>query len=453
MTGGGDWEWVARCAGLTGPNGKHFCFHCKVLLSDTKSGKPHALHILPKYQPRTHGHSRVLPPNEDFSRTIEGIKGNAARFKAAGDKAEAKNFENCINAPLLSGVGTGGKMLDTYSCTPLHVSLGIGLQTLNIIEDTAIKLDKDILESEGDYEPYTPILDKKDKLFRPCQVLERVIQERKDTIDEKKERQKEIKDANPSHFERNGRRGFRVNSVAARKSRNDVNEIKGQIDAQKEDLAWVEKLLKEKEKALEDTLKSLETIKGPFKTRFDNVLKHLKLQRAAYHSGSLVGPDVHKLTKKENIKLLTNVFKPIKMDVNNGTESKLFSSHELAQRIKTLLTKFSDCYTLYTENRILCRHEVEILVVRCCSLGCWFPVNFPKQSLRRKFHLLTVEMPKQVRRQLTIGLLTEQTIESIHPYINKLDRMFASVIDKGRKATLVMRQQNMFSNTMLPWLK
>ena len=327
---------------------------------------------------------------------------------------------------------------------------------LNIIENQALELDKNILESQGDWEPYTPILEKKAWILRRCQILERTIQDREDTIEEMKESQKQIKDANPSHFERNGRRGYRLNSVPARKSRNDFNEIKGRIDSHKEDLAWIKKLLKEKEKELEQTLKSLETIKGPFKTRFDNVLKKLKLQRAAYHSGSLVGPDVHKLTKKDNIKLLTSVFKPLELKVNNDddtTETTIFSSHQLAQKLKTLLSKFADCYTLYTENRILCRHEVEMLVVRCCSLGCWFPANFPEQSLRRKFHLLSVEIPKQVRRQLSIGIVTEQTIESIHPYINKLDRMFASVIDKGRKATLVMRQQNMFSNTMLPWLQ
>ena len=114
VTDGGDWEWVVRCAGLTEPNGKHYCFHCKVILSDTKNGRLHALHILPKYQTQTSGHSRVLPHNGDFSRSIKEITNNVAKLRAAGDRAEVKNFENCINPPLLTGIGTGGKMIDTY---------------------------------------------------------------------------------------------------------------------------------------------------------------------------------------------------------------------------------------------------------------------------------------------------------------------------------------------------
>ena len=94
VTGGGDWEWDVRCAGLTGPNWKHFCFHSKLILSDTKNGKPHALHILPKYQTQTTGHSRVLPPNDDFFVVHQGdqITDTVAKFRATGDKAVFKGF-------------------------------------------------------------------------------------------------------------------------------------------------------------------------------------------------------------------------------------------------------------------------------------------------------------------------------------------------------------------------
>ena len=90
-------------------------FSLQVILPDTKSGKPHALHILPTYQAQTNGHSQVVSPNDHFSWSIKEIIDNAAKFRAAGDKAEAKDFENCINPPLLSGIGTEGKMIDTAS--------------------------------------------------------------------------------------------------------------------------------------------------------------------------------------------------------------------------------------------------------------------------------------------------------------------------------------------------
>ena len=54
-------------------------------------------------------------------------------------------------------------MIDTCSCTPLHVSLGIGLQVVNIIENEAIGLDKkkNTIESQVNWEAYTPVLGKK----------------------------------------------------------------------------------------------------------------------------------------------------------------------------------------------------------------------------------------------------------------------------------------------------
>ena len=48
-TYGGDWEWLKNISGLTGLNGRHFCFDCMVSLSDTPPGIPHAQVIFPRY--------------------------------------------------------------------------------------------------------------------------------------------------------------------------------------------------------------------------------------------------------------------------------------------------------------------------------------------------------------------------------------------------------------------
>ncbi len=122
-----------------------------------------------------------------------------------------------------------------------------------------------------------------------------------------------------------------------------------------------------------------------------------------------------------------------------------FGSHQLAVQVHTLLSKFKDCYDLYNANHPLCTHEVEMMTLRCSSFGCWFPVSFPTQNLKQKFHLLTVDVPKQARRLQTTGMITEQTIESIHPYINELDRRFAKVADETQKGHIIMKQQNMYS--------
>jgi hypothetical protein len=202
------------------------------MLDDTKKGKPHGLHILQKYRNKTNNLPRVLPPDADFLRTFKGIEQKHNEYVAAGAQtAKAMNFENCINKPLLKGIGTAaGAMIDTYSCTPLHISLGIGLQILNIIENQAIQLDKEIWESEGAWEPYSQLLTEKSRLLRRCATLERTIEDRDDSIAERKERQMAMKTGNPRAFEKNGRR-LVDKTVAARKIRNDYEVLAGEVES------------------------------------------------------------------------------------------------------------------------------------------------------------------------------------------------------------------------------
>ena len=37
----GDWEFIARLVGLTGPNGMYFCNYCHATIKDLEKGKPH----------------------------------------------------------------------------------------------------------------------------------------------------------------------------------------------------------------------------------------------------------------------------------------------------------------------------------------------------------------------------------------------------------------------------
>ena len=50
--------------------------------------------------------------------------------------------------------------------------------------------------------------------------------------------------------------------------------------------------------------------RGIFQTKFCNVMDNMKLQCQVYHNGALVGNDIHKLTKNEDISNISTVFKP-----------------------------------------------------------------------------------------------------------------------------------------------
>ena len=98
-------------------------------------------------------------------------------------------------------------------------------------------------------------------------------------------------------------------------------------------------------------------------------------------------------------------------------------------------------------------HEVELLALRCSEFGCWFPVNFPSENLKRKFHLLTVEIPRQARLLGTVGMMSEQATESIHAYLNKLERMFVTVREPAKRQQLLIRQHTQYSSPHLGHLK
>ena len=147
------------------------------------------------------------------------------------------------------------------------------------------------------------------------------------------------------------------------------------------------------------------------------VMDEMNLQCQAYHSGSLVGNDVHKLTKLKNISKISNVFKPISIQLSCG-EFKGFSPNENSVKMRTLLTKSKQCYDLYTASRPLGRHEVALLGIRCSSLGCWFPVRYPNISVIPKFHVLTYHIPEKDYSMRTVGMEAEHASESIHGVIN-----------------------------------
>ena len=119
---------------------------------DMPKTRPHAIHILPKYQDKTDGRSIVIPDEEDFLRTFDSCHVKYAEFTAAGgDKKHAQKYNNCINPPLITGPEY---TVDTISTSPLHISLGLGLQVLNIVENSAIALDAEVKKAEGNYTPF-----------------------------------------------------------------------------------------------------------------------------------------------------------------------------------------------------------------------------------------------------------------------------------------------------------
>ena len=119
---------------------------------------------------------------------------------------------------------------------------------------------------------------------------------------------------------------------------------------------------------------------------------------------------------------------------NGGCQT--FTSSNMMSKVSTLLTKLSLCYRLYSP-------------VRCASFGCWVPVNFTSISLLRKFHVLTYHVPEKAVKKGTVGMEAEHCSESIHPVVNKLERMYATTQNACDRLALVAKSQWLQSNSTL----
>ncbi|XP_070576880.1 uncharacterized protein [Ptychodera flava] len=182
LTFGGDWEWLARLLGLSGPNGKYFCPCCLSTLSQLSNGIPQGLHILPKYQSylsTSHVASSEIP-----LRSFEQCHKEADLFQISGSNLKDASLHfNCISPPLIGNYGNINEVLSTM---PLHVSLGQGLHNFNIVEKIAIDLDNHVKSCDGIYnESVSSYISERNRLIDvQCELGER-IKKANDTIESK----------------------------------------------------------------------------------------------------------------------------------------------------------------------------------------------------------------------------------------------------------------------------
>ncbi|XP_072016284.1 uncharacterized protein [Amphiura filiformis] len=348
LTVGGDWEWVAKFLGVSGPNGKYFCNSCLAVTTDMPKSVPHAMHIFPKYQDKTQGRSKVLPDDSDFLRTFDACHVKYEEYVAAGEnKKHAQKFNNCIHPPLIRGPEF---TVDTISTSPLHISLGLGLQVLNIVENTAIALDQEVKEAHGDYSPFETVFNHEKVILKKCQNLNNKIEGIQEKISVAKKNKIDIIKERAKFFKKNSNGSYTYGSDLAKGVRDQFEKLGKTIKDHEADIAKTKQTLKKQEKELQATTAELDRIKGPFKTKFDEVLDSLSLKRAVYHSGCLIGKKKKKLASYHNVHKFASIFKVTEIDTPNG--AKKFSSDSLRVKMITLLTKFGQCYELYNKNSL-----------------------------------------------------------------------------------------------------
>lgn len=413
-TYGGDWEWIATTLGLMKATCTYFCPHCLVTSSALKKGEPHTPTI-------------VTDDGVSTLRTFQQICSDNEQYIAetGGDKKEAKKYRNCIYKPLMGDIGN---VIDIVSTSPMHVSLGLWLQNVNIMEQMCVNLDGEVKSDEVEY----------------CDRMKEKMRRRSDMCAElvRLERARVNLESDLDESER------MIDELKVNRARNkeQILELKEEVKFFKSELKDNGREKIQVEEQITILVKQIDNDNGPFLESFHMLMDDLALKRVVYHSGALIGNDVKKTIRPLNIDKFAALFEPRDFQTANGV--KTYSSMDISNKVKSLLTKFSQCYNLYHRNSPLCKHEVEELAYNCADYGEWFPIAFPEASVLRKFHLLTHEIPRQARRLHTVGMLIEQVTESIHPFMNKADYMFIQTQNTIDRQKLMARQHNMFARIL-----
>jgi len=176
---------------------------------------------------------------------------------------------------------------------------------------------------------------------------------------------------------------------------------------------------------------------GPFRGALNALMKAHNINRQSYHGGALIGNDCDKILCRWQ--KFSGFLRAITLKRLDGNDVEC-GDNDTASIFTTFFNKLYQCYQLYSVARPLCCHELRALELRCASLGNWFPCAFPNESLPPKFHLLTKHIPIFAQRWQTVGLASEQSVESMNRIVNRLERTYTTISNREQQLTALMDQ-------------
>jgi hypothetical protein len=106
-----------------------------------------------------------------------------------------------------------------------------------------------------------------------------------------------------------------------------------------------------------------------------------------------------------------------------------------AAKYRRLFAALRECSQLFSAPRALCSHEIKRLEERSAALAKLWPRTFTP-----KFHVMTHHMPQFARDWGSIGLASEQCVESSHRLFNSLGITFTGVTNMRLKLKSMVKR-------------
>jgi hypothetical protein len=421
---GGDMPWLSLLLGISNL-GRHFCTSCLIAESVNASstlpmGEAHALFSLDRHRSVHRDDSFTSHP----PRTSDTARADYKRFVDAGARMDAaKLYNNQIRSPI-----TATEIDGCFTQSPLHVTLGLCPQAFELFYAAARTLDEPVLKARVGGSSSTQ--------------LESLYQSERDVWSQLDAMRESI-DQHESTLTLSNQQIAEFTGTTDKWEKGELKRLKGTlaltqdaIDRDRESAVKLEKVLEPIEHRILSSL-------GPFCCSIELLMKSLYIKRQSFHGGSFKGNDCHRILL--NRRLFASLLRPTNFPLPNGA-TQSFGSRITAQLFTTLFDKLYQCDELYSVARPLCCHELRALELRCVSFGNWFPHRFPEAPIKPKFHLLTKHVPLFAARWQTVGLASEQAIESSNRIVNRLDRTYATLTDSQQRLSAMIQQLALENN-------
>lgn len=400
----GDYEFLAKVYGLSGPSGARPCLYC----------------LCPKKQMDKTPHTRDAA--DSVLRTLDSLAADHDRFVSDGsNQALVKNYNNALRSSLFP------VPVENVVVPALHLDLGIFPWIFDCFVDEVRQLDLQLAAStaanESDTRSYTDL----SKLHADRRSAEQAIEGSTMTCNTV---QKHIQTVAMGLADTPG-----VETLIAA-AQQHLTRLQEQHDQLKKQLESIQSSILEKEKG--------KTFSGPCMESLDPVLQSNKIDRQAYHGGAFVGNHVKLALQPAAIDQIVNA--PVTI-LSERYPALLQDAEALAVRYKALLSSYAKCRGLYNHSNPVSDEDIDGLDVEIAHFLSLCRQHIVERNLGHitpKLHLLESHtLPLLKRLRVGLGLLAEHGSESIHARFNSLENRSFNCIRNNLERLGAMAEQHL----------
>uniref|UniRef100_A0A914VGX3 Zinc finger PHD-type domain-containing protein n=1 Tax=Plectus sambesii TaxID=2011161 RepID=A0A914VGX3_9BILA len=164
--------------------------------------------------------------------------------------------------------------------------------------------------------------------------------------------------------------------------------------------------------------------------RLAQALKNLGVDRRAHYAGTFVGNHIHKMVTGDG---------PSQLAAALGDESAN------RDKYKTLFTGLGNIQQ-YCRAEFLTDAKISGVEKSCEQFASDMKRLLPEESVTPKMHFLATHLPAFARRHRTLGMLSEQSLESLHAKVNAIERKFAAFRDERHQMIAVYQDLHVMSS-------